>query len=124
MLLDFFCVTHHETRRAISGNGDPGTTRTCDLLLRRQLLYPTELRDPKFRENLRKNETELPKESSVCVRNLDKLSQVLIRWQDLACRNFWIKDGAVAVIHRVIEPMHVVRAIGWVITEQVLSIVL
>lgn len=25
--------------------GDRGTTRTCDLLLRRQLLYPTELRD-------------------------------------------------------------------------------
>ena len=24
--------------------GAPGTTRTCDLLLRRQLLYPTELR--------------------------------------------------------------------------------
>ena len=27
------------------GLGDPGMTRTCDLLLRRQLLYPTELRD-------------------------------------------------------------------------------
>jgi hypothetical protein len=26
--------------------GDSGTTRTCDLLLRRQLLYPTELRNP------------------------------------------------------------------------------
>ncbi len=26
-------------------HGDPGTTRTCDLLLRRQLLYPAELRD-------------------------------------------------------------------------------
>ena len=26
-------------------NGDPGTIRTCDLLLRRQLLYPAELRD-------------------------------------------------------------------------------
>ena len=26
-------------------NGDRGTIRTCDLLLRRQLLYPTELRD-------------------------------------------------------------------------------
>lgn len=26
-------------------NGDRGRTRTCDLLLRRQLLYPTELRD-------------------------------------------------------------------------------
>ncbi len=26
-------------------NGDPGKTRTCDPLLRRQMLYPTELRD-------------------------------------------------------------------------------
>ena len=29
----------------IVGIGDPGTTRTCDLLLRRQLLYPAELPD-------------------------------------------------------------------------------
>jgi hypothetical protein len=26
-------------------NGDPGRSRTCNLLLRRQLLYPVELRD-------------------------------------------------------------------------------
>ena len=32
-------------RSSLLTNGDPGTTRTCDLLLRRQLLYPTELRD-------------------------------------------------------------------------------
>lgn len=25
--------------------GDPGRIRTCDLLFRKQLLYPTELRD-------------------------------------------------------------------------------
>lgn len=32
-------------RSDIGKVGDPGTTRTCDLLLRRQLLYPAELRD-------------------------------------------------------------------------------
>ncbi len=31
--------------KILARNGDPGMTRTCDLLLRRQLLYPTELRD-------------------------------------------------------------------------------
>ncbi len=28
-------------------NGDRGTIRTCDRLLRRQMLYPAELRDPR-----------------------------------------------------------------------------
>ena len=29
------------------GNGDPGRTRTCNLLIRSQLLYPVELRNRK-----------------------------------------------------------------------------
>jgi hypothetical protein len=31
-------------RQAVDLNGAPGTTRTCDLLIRSQTLYPTELR--------------------------------------------------------------------------------
>src|SRR3546814_19379769 len=36
----------HAGTRPERKDGDPGRTRTCDLVLRRHLLYPAELRGP------------------------------------------------------------------------------
>ena len=34
----------HSGKECVNGNGGPGRIRTCDLLIRSQTLYPTELR--------------------------------------------------------------------------------
>src|SRR5271165_3706269 len=58
--------------------GDPGRIRTCDLLLRRQLLYPAELRS---RRNLARATRRLPKGQPL---SLPALAKTRVRSKDAA----------------------------------------
>ena len=42
--------TRRDNRTTLHPEGDHDRIRTCDRLLRRQMLYPTELRDLKFKK--------------------------------------------------------------------------